>query len=128
MGSFETQHLDACKARRVPGRLPLRIIEVGGNRDHRPTRTTKQTLLRPRVQQTQDEAETSIGVTALADAEANDAIIRPVEVVLEEVGLGRDFVRRPTHEALDARERHSVTTPRLGKRGVPDDLGTPSVP
>ena len=115
----EPQHVEPREARRVPGGLPLGVVEVGRDGDHDPVGALEEALLGPRVQEPQDEGADLHGRDGVgAHPEAHHAVVIVQQVVAEEPRLIGNLVRRPAHEALDAREGGAARL-ACGRQGWP---------
>ena len=102
----DAHDLEPCNLACVLGRLPLRIVEVGGHRDHRLRHRLPEVLLGRLLELLEDHAgDFRRGVLFAARTDPGVGVGRPHDLVGHHLHLFADFVVLAAHEPLDGEDR-----------------------
>ena len=107
-------HLEPSDGAGILGSLALRVVEVGGNRDHGLAHLGTQVVLGRFLQLLQDHGgDLGRGVRLAVDLDGRRALLALDQRVGDQTDLFRDLAEPPTHEALDRVDRSLGVGDRL---------------
>ena len=119
----DAQHFEAGDLTRILGRLALRVVEIGGNRDHRLRHRLAEVALGRLLHFLQDHrADLARRMGAAAGAHPGVAIVGPDDLVgnHRRVLAHRRVLVRPADQALDGEQRVLGIGDRLPLGGLAD--------